>query len=117
MIDSYSDPNYITYLGTDQGAFKTTTRFPLENLRNVKEVSVDFLKSGTNINSVENLFRYNDYLKSIPEGTFTKLTNLSGADRVFYQSNIENVDGMFEGCANLISAYEAFDECPNLTSA
>ena len=115
MIDSYSDPNYITYLGTDQGAFKTTTRFPLENLRNVKEVSVDFLKSGTNINSVENLFRYNDYLKSIPP--FSKLTNLSGADRVFYQSNIENVDGMFEGCANLISAYEAFDECPNLTSA
>lgn len=118
MINSSSGPYSITYLGTDQGAFKTTTKFPLENLKNVKEVSVDFLKSGTNtINSVENLFRYNDYLKSIPEGTFTKLTNLSGADRVFYQSNIENVDGMFEGCANLISAYAAFDECPNLTSA
>ena len=117
MISGGSDPDYITYLGTDRGVFKATTKFPLENLRNVKGVSEDFLKSGTNINSVENLFRYNDYLKSIPEGTFTKFTNLSGADRVFYQSSIENVDGMFEGCANLIDAYEAFDECPNLTSA
>lgn len=117
MIDVYSDPNYITYLGTDQGAFKATGKFPLTNLRNVEEVSVDFLKSGTNINSVEELFQYNKKLTSIPEGTFSKLTNLSGADRVFYQSSIENVDGMFEGCANLISAYEAFDECPNLTSA
>ena len=116
-IDIYSDPDYITYLGTDQGAFKATTKFPLTNLRNVEEVSVDFLKSGTNINSVEELFRYNKKLTSIPEGTFSKLTNLSGADRVFYQSNIENVDGMFEGCTNLIDAYAAFDECPNLTSA
>lgn len=117
MIDVYSDPNYITYLGTDQGVFKATTRFPLERLKNVKEVSVDFLKSGTNINSVENLFAYNKKLTSIPEGTFSKLTNLSGADRVFDQSNIENVDGMFEGCANLISAYAAFDECNSLVSA
>lgn len=109
--------DYITYLGTDQGAFKTTTKFPLENLKNVKEVSVDFLKSGTNINSVENLFRYNKKLTSIPEGTFSKLTNLSGADWVFDQSNIENVDGMFEGCANLISAYEAFGDCNSLVSA
>ena len=117
MIDSYSDPDYITYLGTDQGVFKTTTKFPLTNLRNVEGVSEDFLKSGVNINSVENLFTSNDYLKSIPEGTFSKLTNLSGADWVFAYSNIENVDGMFEGCANLISAYEAFGDCPNLTSA
>lgn len=111
------DPDYITYLGTDQGAFKATTKFPLTQLRNVEEVSVDFLKSGTNINSVENLFKYNKKLTSIPEGTFSKLTNLSGADWVFNYSNIQNVDGMFEGCANLISAYNAFDECPNLTSA
>lgn len=118
MISGGSDPDDITYLGTDQGAFKTTTRFPLENLRNVEGVSVDFLKSGTNINSVENLFRYNKKLTSIPEGTFSKLTNLSGADRVFFSAdNLENVDGMFEGCANLISAYVAFSECPNLTSA
>ena len=117
MISGGSDPNDITYLGTDRGVFKATTKFPLTNLKNVEEVSEDFLKSGTNINSVEELFRYNDYLTSIPEGTFTKFTNLSGADRVFYQSNIENVDGMFEGCSKLISAYAAFDECPNLTSA
>lgn len=117
MISGDSDPNYITYLGTDQGAFKATTKFPLTNLRNVEEVSEDFLKSGTNINSVEHLFTYNKKLTSIPEGTFSKLTNLSGADRVLENSNIENVDGMFEGCANLISAYEAFDDCPNLTSA
>lgn len=117
MIDVDSNPDYITYLGTDQGAFKTTTKFPLTNLRNVEEVSEDFLKSGTNINSVENLFTYNDYLTSIPEGTFTKLTNLSGADRVLGSSNIQNVDGMFEGCANLISAYSAFNDCFNLTSA
>lgn len=118
MIDLYSDPDYITYLGTDQGAFKATTRFPLENLKNVEEVSVDFLKSGTNINSVENLFRYNKKLISIPEGTFTKLTNLSGADRVFENSKmLQIVDGMFEGCANLISAYGAFDECDLLFSA
>lgn len=116
-INSSSDPNYITYLGTDQGAFKATTKFPLTELKNVEGVSVDFLKSGTNINSVENLFRYNKKLISIPEGTFSKLTNLSGADRVFYQSNIQNVDGMFEGCANLISAYGAFDECDLLFSA
>lgn len=115
MISSSSNVDYITYLGTDQGAFKTTTKFPLTSLRNVEGVSEDFLKSGTNINSVENLFTSNDKLSSIPP--FSKLTNLSGADRVFYQSNIENVDGMFEGCANLISAYAAFDECPNLTSA
>lgn len=117
MIDSYSDPDYITYLGTDWGVFKATTKFPLTNLRNVEGVSVDFLKSGTNINSVEELFRYNKKLTSIPEGTFSKLTNLSGADRVLQFSNIENVDGMFEGCTNLIDAYAAFDECPNLTSA
>ena len=117
LINSSSNADYITYLGTDHGAFKATTKFPLTNLKNVEGVSVDFLKSGTNINSVENLFRYNKKLTSIPEGTFSKLTNLSGADRVFYQSNIQNVDGMFEGCANLISAYEAFDECPNITSA
>lgn len=116
-IDVYSDPNYITYLGTDQGVFKATTKFPLDRLKNVKGVSEDFLKSGTNINSVEHLFTYNDYLTSLPEGLFSKLTNLSGADRVFQYSNIENVDGMFEGCANLISAYAAFDECPNLISA
>ena len=118
MIDSYSDPDYITYLGTDWGVFKATTKFPLTNLRNVEGVSVDFLKSGTNINSVEELFRYNKKLTSIPEGTFSKLTNLSGADRVFFSAdNLENVDGMFEGCTNLIDAYAAFDECPNLTSA
>lgn len=117
MISGGSGPNYITYLGTDQGAFKATTKFPLTGLRNVEEVSVDFLKSGTNINSVEDLFAYNKKLLYTPENIFSKLTNLSGADRVFYQSNIQNVDGMFEGCANLIFAYEAFDECPNLTSA
>lgn len=117
LINSSSNEDYITYLGTDSGAFKATTKFPLTNLKNVEEVSVDFLKSGTNINSVENLFRYNKKLTSIPEGTFSKLTNLSGADRVFNNSNIENVDGMFEGCANLISAYEAFDECDSLVSA
>lgn len=116
LINSSSNADYITYLGTDQGVFKASGRFPLERLKNVEGVSVDFLKSGANtINSVENLFTYNKKLTSIPP--FSKLTNLSGADRVFYQSSIENVDGMFEGCANLISAYEAFDECPNLTSA
>ena len=117
LINSSSNADYITYLGTDQGAFKASGRFPLTNLRNVEGVSVDFLKSGTNINSVEELFQYNKKLTSIPEGTFSKLTNLSGADRVFYQSNIENVDGMFEGCANLISAYEAFGDCDLLGSA
>ena len=117
IIDSYSNPDYITYLGTDQGAFKATTKFPLTNLRNVEGVSVDFLKSGTNINSVENLFTSNKKLTSIPEGTFSKFTNLSGADWVCSSSNIENVDGMFEGCANLISAYEAFGDCNSLVSA
>lgn len=118
MISSSSNADYITYLGTDQGAFKTTTRFPLTNLKNVEEVSPDFLKSGTNINSVENLFRYNKKLTSIPEGTFSKLTNLSGADRVCKNSKLlQIVDGMFEGCANLISAYEAFGDCDLITSA
>ena len=118
MISSSSNADYITYLGTDQGAFKASTKFPLTNLRNVEEVSEDFLKSGVNINSVENLFASNKKLTSIPEGTFSKLTNLSGADRVCENSKmLQNVDGMFEGCANLISAYEAFGDCPNLTSA
>lgn len=118
MIDLYSDPYCITYLGTDQGVFKASGKFPLENLKNVEGVSEDFLKSGTNINSVENLFAYNKKLTSIPEGTFSKLTNLSGADRVFENSKmLQIVDGMFEGCANLISAYAAFDECDLLFSA
>ena len=117
MISGGSDPDYITYLGTDQGAFKASTKFPLTNLKNVEEVSVDFLKSGTNINSVEDLFASNKKLTSTPEGLFSKLTNLSGADRVCENSNIENVDGMFEGCSKLISAYEAFGDCDSLVSA
>lgn len=118
MISSDSDPNYITYLGTDSGAFKATTKFPLTNLKNVEEVSVDFLKSGTNINSVEDLFASNKKLTSTPEGLFSKLTNLSGANRVFEDSKLlQIVDGMFEGCANLISAYEAFGDCNSLVSA
>lgn len=118
MISGGSDPDYITYLGTDSGAFKATTKFPLTQLRNVEEVSKDFLKSGANINSVEELFEYNKKLISTPDGLFSKLTNLSGADRVFENSKmLQIVDGMFEGCANLISAYGAFDECDLLFSA
>lgn len=118
MISGGSDPDYITYLGTDSGAFKATTKFPLTGLRNVEEVSVDFLKSGTNINSVEELFIYNKKLISTPENIFSKLTNLSGADRVFDNSKmLQIVDGMFEGCANLISAYNAFEDCDLLLSA
>ena len=116
-IDMQSNPNYITYLGTDQGAFKASTKFPLDKLVNVEGVSVDFLKSGTNINSLDNLFEGNTKLTSIPEGTFSKLANLSGADHILERSNIQNVDGLFEGCANLLSAYMAFDKCPKLTSA
>ena len=118
MISGGSDPDYITYLGTDQGAFKATTKFPLTGLRNVKEVSEDFLKSGANINSVENLFTSNKKLPYTPDGLFSKLTNLSGADRVCENSKmLQIVDGMFEGCANLISAYEAFGDCNSLVSA
>lgn len=117
MISSKSNPNYITYLGTDQGAFKATTKFPLDKLVKVEGVSVDFLKSGTNINSLDNLFKFNTKLTSIPEGTFSKLANLSGADYILQGSNIQNVDGLFEGCANLISAYWAFGDCSRLTSA
>lgn len=118
MISGGSDPNYITYLGTDQGAFKATTKFPLTGLKNVEEVSVDFLKSGANINSVENLFTSNKKLPYTPDGLFSKLTNLSGADRVCENSKLlQIVDGMFEGCANLISAYEAFGDCDLITSA
>lgn len=118
MISGGSDPDYITYLGTDSGAFKATTKFPLTRLRNVEEVSKDFLKSGTNINSVEELFRYNKKLPYTPENIFSKLTNLSGADRVCDNSKIlQIVDGMFEGCANLISAYNAFEDCDLITSA
>lgn len=116
MIHSDSNPSYITYLGTDQGAFKASTAFPLRNL-NVEGVSVDFLKSGTNINSLDNLFKYNTKLTSIPEGTFSKLANLSGADHILEWSNIQNVDGLFEGCANLISAFYAFRGCESLVSA
>lgn len=117
MISSESNPNYITYLGTDQGAFKASTKFPLESLKNVEGVSVDFLKSGTNINSLDNLFEYNTKLTSIPEGTFSKLANLSGADYMLRNSHIENVDGLFEGCANLISAHWALKDCVLLISA
>ena len=117
MISPKSNKDLITYLGTDQGAFKATTTFPLDELVYVKGVSVDFLKSGTNINSLDNLFEGNTKLTSIPEGTFSKLANLSGVDCILQMSNIQNVDGLFEGCANLISAYMAFDECPKLTSA
>lgn len=117
MISSESNKDLITYLGTDQGAFKATTKFPLSKLVNVEGVSVDFLKSGTNINSLDYLFRGNSKLTSIPEGTFSKLANLSGADHILERSNIQNVDGLFEGCANLISAYWAFDNCESLVSA
>lgn len=117
MIHSDSDPNYITYLGTDQGAFKASTAFPLSKLVNVKGVSVDFLKSGTNINSLDNLFKYNTKLTSIPDGTFSKLANLSGADYILEQSDIQRVDGLFEGCANLISVTSAFKDCESLISA
>lgn len=112
-----SNKDLITYLGTDQGAFKATTKFPLSKLVNVEGVSVDFLKSGTNINSLDNLFEYNTKLTSIPDGTFSKLANLSGADYILEGSNIQNVDGLFEGCANLISAYRAFEDCESLVSA
>ena len=107
----------ITYLGTDQGAFSTSTSIPMNHLKYVREVSVDFLKSGVNINDLDELFYQNQYLKSIPEGTFSKLKNLSSADRFLYNSNIENVDGLFEGCSKLITAYASFDGCPKLTSA
>lgn len=117
MISSESNKDLITYLGTDQGAFKATTTFPLDKLVNVEGVSVDFLKSGTNINSLDYLFRSNTKLTSIPEGTFSKLTNLSGADHMLRNSHIQSVDGLFEGCANLISAYWAFKDCVLLISA
>ena len=117
MISSESNPNYITYLGTDQGAFKATTKFPLDKLVNVEGVSVDFLKSGTNINSLDYLFEGNTKLTSIPEGTFSKLANLSGADHMLRNSHIQSVDGLFEGCANLLSAYMAFKDCVLLISA
>lgn len=107
----------ITYLGTDQGAFSTSTSIPMNHLKYVREVSVDFLKSGVNINDLDELFYQNQYLKSIPEGTFSKLKNLSSADRFLYKSNIENVDGLFEGCSKLITAYVAFEDCSRLTSA
>lgn len=107
----------ITYLGTDQGAFSASTSIPMNHLKYVREVSVDFLKSGVNINDLDELFYQNQYLKSIPEGTFSKLKNLSSADRFLYNSNIENVDGLFEGCSKLITAYVAFEDCSRLTSA
>lgn len=117
MIYPADNQDYITYLGTDQGAFSTSTSIPMNHLGYVREVSVDFLKSGVNINDLDELFYENSYLKSIPEGTFGKLKNLSSADRFLYYSNIENVDGLFEGCSKLITAYWAFDECQKLTSA
>lgn len=117
MIYPTDNRDQITYLGTDQGAFRASTSIPMNHLRFVREVSVDFLKSGVNINDLDELFYQNGYIKSIPEGTFSKLKNLSSADRFLYNSNIKNVDGLFEGCANLLSAYMAFDECPKLTSA
>ena len=117
MISSESNKDLITYLGTDQGAFKATTKFPLSKLGNVEGVSVDFLKSGTNINSLDNLFEYNTKLTSIPDGTFSKLANLSGADYMLRNSNIQRVDGLFEGCANLISVTSAFKDCESLISA
>lgn len=117
MISPESNKDLITYLGTDQGAFKATTKFPLDKLVNVEGVSVDFLKSGTNINSLDYLFEYNTKLTSIPEGTFSKLANLSGVDHILERSNIQNVDGLFEGCANLISATFAFKDCNSLVSA
>lgn len=116
-IDVHSNRNLITYLGTDQGVFKTNTGFSLDKLVNVEGVSVDFLKSGTNINSLDYLFEGNTKLTSIPEGTFSKLANLSSVDRIFNNSNIENVDGLFEGCANLISVTSAFKDCESLISA
>lgn len=115
MIHSDSDTTYITYLGTDQGAFKASTKFPLKSLKNVEGVSQDFLKSGTNINSLDYLFSSNTRLTSIP--SFSKLSNLSSVDRILENSSIENVDGLFEGCANLISATSAFGDCSRLTSA
>ena len=117
MISSESNKDLITYLGTDQGAFKASTKFPLKSLKNVERVSVDFLKSGTNINSLDNLFEYNTKLTSIPEGTFSKLTNLSGAAHMLRNSHIQSVDGLFEGCVNLISATSAFKDCVSLISA
>lgn len=117
MISPESNKTLIVYLGTDQGAFKATTQFPLDKLVNVEGVSVDFLKSGLNINSVDGLFEYNTKLTQIPDGLFTKLAKLSGADRVLYSSSIQNVDGLFEGCANLISASSALDQCESLVSA
>lgn len=117
ILSPDSNKDLITYLGTDQGAFKATTKFPLDKLVNVEGVSVDFLKSGTNINSLDNLFEGNTKLTSIPEGTFSKLANLSGADYILQGSNIQNVDGLFEGCANLISATSAFNNCESLVSA
>ena len=117
MISSESNKDLITYLGTDQGAFKASTKFPLKSLKNVERVSVDFLKSGTNINSLDNLFEYNTKLTSIPDGTFSKLANLSGADYMLRNSNIQRVDGLFEGCANLISVTSAFKDCESLISA
>ena len=117
MISSESNKDLITYLGTDQGAFKATTKFPISKLGNVEGVSVDFLKSGTNINSLDYLFEGNTKLTSIPDGTFSKLANLSGADYILEQSNIQSVDGLFEGCANLISVTSAFKDCESLISA
>lgn len=117
MISPESNKDLITYLGTDQGAFKATTKFPLSKLGNVEGVSVDFLKSGTNINSLDYLFEYNTKLTSIPDGTFSKLANLSGADYILERSNIQRVDGLFEGCANLISVTSAFKDCESLFSA
>ena len=117
MISSESNKDLITYLGTDQGAFKATTKFPLSKLGNVEGVSVDFLKSGTNINSLDYLFEGNTKLTSIPDGTFSKLANLSGADYMLRNSNIQSVDGLFEGCANLISVTSAFKDCESLISA
>lgn len=116
-ISSESNKDLITYLGTDQGAFKATTKFPISKLGNVERVSVDFLKSGTNINSLDYLFEGNTKLTSIPDGTFSKLANLSGADYMLRNSNIQRVDGLFEGCANLISVTSAFDNCESLVSA
>ena len=117
MIYPTDNRDQITYLGTDQGAFRASTSIPMNHLGYVREVSVDFLKSGVNINDLDELFYQNSYIKSIPEGTFSKLKNLSSADRFLYNSNIKNVDGLFEGCSKLITAYLAFDECPKLTSA
>lgn len=112
-----SNSSAVLYVGTDQGCFKASTIPPIKTLVNVEEVSPDYLKSGVNINTMENMFRYNKKLTSMPDGFFQRFTKLSNVSRIFQGSTLTTVNGMFEGCSSLLNVYDAFDEAEGITSA